>query len=250
MGIGKEFMDTLNAKLLAIIRNLQDPRQQVELSIKQLQDLLNQSMSAAAEVGGQAGLMRAKAAQEQHEADDFANSARLAVQRAKRERDSGNVEEAQGYENAARQALTLQMQNQDIADQYAQQASALEDQARQMSEQIAKIRLLITKLQARKQAVIATELQAEATRKIGQTQQGIQTLDDILDTFQRMEDKATLNLKTEQARVRLAQDPMRERLDQLNTDARVDEAFARLQASAGENSTGTNQLPPRSVGEK
>ena len=45
MGIAKEFVDTLQAKVLAVVRSLQDPNQQVELAIKQLQDLLKDSVT-------------------------------------------------------------------------------------------------------------------------------------------------------------------------------------------------------------
>ena len=61
MSIAKEFVDTMQAKVLAVVRSLQDPNQQVELAIKQLQDLLQDSVNKAAEVAGQAGLMREKA---------------------------------------------------------------------------------------------------------------------------------------------------------------------------------------------
>ncbi len=231
MGIGKEFFDTLQAKVLAVIRSLQDPKQQVELAIKQLEDLLNDSLNRAAEVAGEAGLIRQKAVWEQKQADDFAHSARLAMKRAKDEQAKGDEKEAAEYEDAARQALEMQLQHQDVANQYKQQADALDVQVAKLRDELSKLRLLIHKLKARKAAVVATEAQAAAVRKIGQVAQGAADLDDILSMFERMEDKATLQLKTAQARVELAKDPVREKLAKLTYDSRVEEELQKLRES-------------------
>lgn len=229
--IGKEFVDTIQAKILDIIRGLQDPRQQVELSIKQLENVLEEAMNNAAQVSGQAGLIRSKAKAEQKTADDFAASARLAMKKAKSAREAGDNKEADELEAAAKQALLMQMTRQDLANQYNAQADELDKQVARLTDEIAKLRLLIAKLKARKEAVIATEVQAAAVRAVGRAQQGADVLDDILATFERMEDKATLRLKTEQARAALARDPLAEKLDQVTADARVEEAFEQLKKS-------------------
>jgi phage shock protein A len=228
MGIAKEFADTLQAKVLAVIRSLQDPKQQVELAIKQLEDLLNDSVNKAAEAAGEAGLIRQKYLWEQKQADDDANSARLAMAKAKDLHAKGDEKNATEYEDAARQALQMKLQHQDIADQYHQQADSLDEQVAKLRDEIAKLRLLIQKLKARKAAVAATEAQTAAVRKIGQVAQGAADLDDILNTFERMEDKATLQLKTAQAKVEMAKDPVAEKLAKLTYDARVDEEFEKL----------------------
>lgn len=228
MGIAKEFADTLQAKVLAVIRSLQDPKQQVDLALKQLEGLLNDSVNKAAEAAGEAGLIRQKYMWEQKQADDDANSARLAVNKAKDLRLKGNEKEATEYEDAARQALQMKLQHQDLADQYHQQADSMDEQVNKLREEISKLRLLIQKLKARKSAVAATEAQAAAVRKIGQVAQGAADLDDILNTFERMEDKATLELKTAQAKAEFAKDPVAEKLAKLTYDSRVDEEFEKL----------------------
>jgi phage shock protein A len=232
MSIGKEITDTLQAKVLAIVRSLQDPKQQVELAIKQLEDLLADSVNRTAEVAGQAGLLHQKATWEQKQADDFANSARLAVARSKSDAAAGNAKDAAEYEDAARQALQMQLQHQDVANQYKQQAEALDAQVAQLRDEISKLRLLIQKLQARKAAVAATEAQTAAVQQIGKVAQGASNLDDILSTFERMEDKSTLQLKTAQAKVELAKDPIAEKLSKLTYDARVDEELQKLKDRA------------------
>lgn len=229
MGIGKEFVDTLQAKVLAVVRSLQDPKQQVELAIKQLQELLKDSVSKAAEVAGEAGLIREKASWEQKKADDFSHSAILAVSRAKVERAKGDEKEASEYEDAARQAIQIKLQHQDLADQYKAQADALDVQVAKLREEISKLRLLISQLQARKAAVTAKQAQAAAIQKIGQVAQGAADLDDIINMFERMEDKATLQLKTAQAKVELSKDPVADKLAKLTYDSRVEEEMAKLQ---------------------
>jgi phage shock protein A len=228
MSIAKEFMDTLQAKVLAVIRSLQDPKQQVDLAIKQLQDLLNEAINKAAELAGQAGLLRDKASWEQRKADDFDRSARLAVAKAKEERSKGDDKEAADYEQAARQALAMKLQHADIAAQYRGQADALDEQVARLRDEIAKLRLLINQLMARKELVAAKETQAAALQKIGQIAAGARDLDDVIDMFERMEDKATLRLKTAQARVEMTKDPIAEKLAKLTEDSRVDEEFNRL----------------------
>lgn len=228
MGIAREFADTLQAKVLAVIRSLQDPKQQVDLAIKQLEDLLADSLNKAAEVQGEAGLIRQKYTWEANQANDFAQSARLAMARAKKERESSDEKEASEYEDAARQALEMQLQHQDVANQYREQADSLDAQVLKLRDELSKLRLLIHKLKARKAAVVATEAQAAAVRKIGQVAQGASDLDEILSTFERMEDKATLQLKTAQARVELAKDPIAEKLAKLTYDSRVEEEFQKL----------------------
>jgi|GEM_PF-4717433 len=232
MGISKEFFDTLQAKVLAVVRSLQDPKQQVDLAIKQLQDLLQDSVNKAAEVAGEAGLIHEKATWEQKKADDFAHSAALAVARAKEERAKGDEKEASEYEDAARQAIQMKLQHQDLAASYTEQANALDVQVAHLREEISKLRLLISQLQARKAAVAAKEAQTAALRKIGQVAQGAADLDDVLDMFERMEDKATLQLKTAQAKVDMAKDPVAEKLNKLTYDARVEEEMKKLQGEA------------------
>ena len=229
MGIGKEFVDTLQAKVLAVVRSLQDPKQQVELAIKQLQDLLQDSVNKAAEVAGEAGLIGEKAQWEQKKADDFAHSAALAVARARSERAAGDEKEATEYEDAARQAVQMKLMHQDLADQYKQQADALNTQVAKLREEISKLRLLISQLQARKAAVAGKQAQTAALQKIGQVAQGAADLDGILSMFERMEDKATLQLKTAQAKVELAKDPVAEKLAKLTYDSRIEEEMAKLQ---------------------
>jgi len=228
MSIAKELADTLQAKVLAIVRSLQDPKQQVDLAIKQLEDLLADSVNKTADVAGQAGLLHQKAIWEQKQADDFAYSARLAVSRSKADTAAGKDKDAAEYEDAARQALQMGLQHQDLAAQYKQQAEALDAQVAQLRDEISKLRLLIQKLKARKSAVEATEAQTAAVRQIGKVAQGASSLDDILTTFERMEDKSTLQLKTAQAKVDLAKDPVAEKLDKLTYDARVDEELQKL----------------------
>lgn len=229
MGIANEFFDTLQAKVLAVVRSLQDPKQQVELAIKQLQDLLRDSVNKAAEVAGEAGLVREKAGWEQKKADDFAHSSVLAVSRAKTERAKADEKEAAEYEDAARQAIQLKLQHQDLANSYREQADALDAQVMRLREEISKLRLLISQLQARKSVVAAKQAQAAAVRKIGQVAMGAADLDEVLTMIERMEDKATLQLKTAQAKVELAKDPVAEKLAKLTYDARVDEEMRRLQ---------------------
>ena len=229
MGIGKEFVDTLQAKVLAVVRSLQDPKQQVELAIKQLQDLLQDSVNRAAEVAGQAGLIREKANWEQKKAENFAHSAALAVNKAASERTAGDEKEATEYEDAARQAIQMRLMHQDLADQYKQQADGLDAQVTNLREEISKLRLLISQLQARKAAVTAKQAQTAAIQKIGQVAQGAADLDDILSMFERMEDKATLQLKTAQAKVEMAKDPVAEKLAKLTYDSRVEEEMRKLQ---------------------
>ncbi len=229
MGIAKEFADTLQAKVLAVVRSLQDPKQQVDLAIRQLQDLLQDSVTKAAEVAGEAGLIREKSTWEQKKADDFAHSAALAVNKAKSERASGDEKEATEYEDAARQAIQIRLQHQDLAGQYKEQADSLDAQVTKLREEINKLRLLISQLQARKAAVSAKQAQTAALQKIGQVAQGAADLDDILNMFERMEDKATLQLKTAQAKVELAKDPVADKLAKLTYDARVEEEMQKLQ---------------------
>jgi phage shock protein A len=228
MGIAKEFFDTLEAKALAIVRSLQDPKQQVELAIKQLQDLLQDSLNKAAEVAGEAGLVREKSSWEQKKADDFAHSAALAVSKAKSERAGGDEKEATEWEDAARQALQMKLQHQDLANSYREQADALDVQVARLRDEINKLRMLIQQLQARKAVVSAKQAQAAAVRKIGQVAVGAADLDDVLTMIERMEDKATLELKTAQAKVDLAKDPIAEKLTKLTYDARVEEELAKL----------------------
>jgi len=229
MGIAKEFFDTLQAKVLSVVRSLQDPKQQVELAIKQLQDLLQDSVNKAAEVAGEAGLIREKANWEQKRADNFAQSAALAVARASTERAAGDEKEATEYEDAARQAIQMKLQHQDLATSYKDQADGLETQVVRLREEISKLRLLISQLQARKAAVAAKQAQAAAIQKIGKVAQGAADLDDVLTMVERMEDKATLQLKTAQAKVELAKDPIAEKLAKLTYDARVEEEMKKLQ---------------------
>ena len=229
MGIAKEFFDTLQAKVLAVVRSLQDPKQQVDLAIKQLQDLLQDSVNKAAEVAGEAGLIREKSTWEQRKADDFAHSAALALARSKDERARGDEKEAAEYEDAARQALQMKLQHQDLASSYREQADALDAQVTRLREEISKLRLLISQLQARKAAVAAKQAQAAAIQKIGQVAVGASDLDDVLNMFERMEDKVTLQLKTAQAKVELAKDPIAEKLAKLTYDARVEEELKKLQ---------------------
>lgn len=231
MGIGKEFVDTLQAKVLAVVRSLQDPNQQVELAIKQLQDLLKDSVTKAAEVAGQAGLIRDKASWEQKNADNFAHSSVLAVAKASTERTAGDEKEASEYEDAARQAIQMKLQHQDLADQYKQQADMLDEQVLKLREEISKLRLLIVQLQARKSAVAAKQATTAAIQKIGQVAQGASDLDDVLNMFERMEDKATLQLKTAQAKVEMAKDPVAEKLAKLTYDSRVEEEMKKLQGN-------------------
>jgi phage shock protein A len=228
MGIGKEFFDTMQAKVLAVVRSLQDPKQQVELAIKQLQDLLQESVNKTAEVSGQAGLISEKAMWEQKKADDFAHSAALAVARAKTELAAGDEKESGEYEEAARQAIQMKLVHQDLADQYKQQASSLNAEVTRMRQEISKLRLLITQLDARKAAVVGKQVQTAALQKIGQMAMGAANLDGILTMVERMEDKATLQLKTAQAKVELAKDPVAEKLDKLTYDSRVEEEMAKL----------------------
>jgi len=232
MSITKEFFDTLQAKVLAVVRSLQDPKQQVELAIKQLQDLLQDSVNKAAEVAGEAGLIHEKATWEQKKADDFAHSAALAVRKAKDERALGDEKEATEYEDAARQAIQMRLQRQDLADSYKQQGDALDVQVATLREEINKLRLLISQLQARKAAVAAKQAQTAAIQKIGQVAQGAADLDDILSMFERMEDKATLQLKTAQAKVDLAKDPIADKLAKLTYDSRVEEEMQKLKDRA------------------
>jgi len=229
MSIGKEFADTLQAKVLAVVRSLQDPNQQVELAIKQLQDLLQDSVNKAAEVAGEAGLIHEKATWEQKKADDFAHSAALAVAKAKDERARGDEKEATEYEDAARQAIQIKLQHQDLAGSYSEQAASLDVQVAKLREEISKLRLLISQLQARKAAVAAKQAQAAAIQKIGQVAQGAADLDDVLNMFERMEDKATLQLKTAQAKVDMAKDPVADKLAKLTYDSRVEEEMKKLQ---------------------
>ena len=91
--------------------------------------------------------------------------------------------------------------------------------------------MLISQLQARKSAVVAKQAQAAAIQKIGQVAQGASDLDDILQTFERMEDKATLQLKTAQAKADLAKDPVAEKLAKLTYDARVEEEMQKLKGA-------------------
>lgn len=230
MGITKEVVDTLQAKVLAIVRSLQDPKQQVDLAIKQLQDLLADSVNKAAEVAGEAGLIREKAGWEQRKADEFNHSAALAVGKATSERTAGDEKEAAEWEDAARQAIQVRLQHQDLATQYKQQADELDVQVRKLRDEIGKLRLLISQLQARKSAVAAKQAQTAAIQRIGQVAQGAANLDDVLGMIERMEDKATLQLKTAQAKTELAKDPVAEKLAKLTYDSRVEEELAKLKA--------------------
>jgi phage shock protein A len=231
MSIAKEFVDTMQAKVLAVVRSLQDPNQQVELAIKQLQDLLADSVTKAAEVAGQAGLLHEKATTEQKKAYEFSRSASLAVNKAAAERASGDEKEATEWEDAARQAIQMKLQHEDLATQYAEQANGLDAQAAQLRQEISKLRLLISQLQARKSSIAAKQAQAAAIQKIGQAAQGASNLDDVLATFERMEDKATLQLKTAQAKADLARDPVAEKLDKLTYDSRVEEELQKLKGA-------------------
>lgn len=231
MSITKEFVDTLQAKVLAVVRSLQDPNQQVELAIKQLQDLLADSVTKAAEVVGQAGLLHEKANTEQKKAAEFSRSASLAVSKAAAERAAGDEKEATEWEDAARQAIQMKLQHEDLATQYAEQANGLDAQAAKLRDEIGKLRLLISQLQARKASIAAKQAQTAAIQKIGQAAQGASDLDDILQTFERMEDKATLQLKTAQAKADMARDPVAEKLSKLTYDSRVEEELQKLKGA-------------------
>ena len=228
MGITKELVDTLQAKVLAVVRSLQDPKQQVDLAIKQLQDLLADSVNKAAEAAGEAGLIREKSGWEQKKADEFAKSASLAVAKATSERTAGDEKEATEWEDAARQAIQVRLQHQDLATQYKEQADGLDVQVAKLRDEIGKLRLLISQLQARKSAVAAKQAQTAAIQKIGQVAQGAANLDDVLGMIERMEDKATLQLKTAQAKTELSKDPVAEKLAKLTYDSRVEAELAKL----------------------
>lgn len=232
MGIGKEFVDTVQARVLGVIRSLQDPKQQVELAIKQLQDILADALNKTAEFAGETGLIHEKATYEQRKADDFGSSAKQAMAKANSEHASGDEREAAEWEEAARQAVAMKLQHQDLADSYSAQAASMDDQLIKLRKEIADLRLLITKLQARKERVVATQAQAAAFQRIGKVAQGASNLSDVLDMFDRMEDRATLQLKTAQAKVDLAKDPIADKLAALAYDSRVDDEMKKLRGGA------------------
>jgi phage shock protein A len=211
---------------------MQDPKQQIDLAIKQLEGLLADSLNSAAEVAGEAGLLHQKANWEQRQRDDFARKAALAVQKAKEEHAKGDEQEAAEWEDAAREAIQTKLLHQDLAAQYEEQADALDAQVVRLRGELGKLRLLIQKLRVRKEVVVAKEAQTAALRKIGQVAIGAVDLDDVLTTMERMEDKATVRLETAKARVELARDPVAEKLDKLTYDARVEAEMAKLKGGA------------------
>jgi phage shock protein A len=222
MGIARRVAELYQIKVNALLDRVEDPRQTLDYSYAQQQELLRRMQAAVAEVAASRRRAQLQEGELRRTADRLRSQADQAV--------------AAGREDLGREALRLRAETAAHADDVAEEQAGLRAEEERLSDAARRLEARIEAFRYRKEAIKAAYTAARATA----TGTALEDAGDVTEATRRAEDQtAALRARAEalgeQISTGRAQTiPLRdagriqEQLDAITRDAAVEEDLARI----------------------
>jgi phage shock protein A len=137
-----------------------------------------------------------------------------------------------GDEELAKAALSRKVQAQKLAEQYAEQERAQEEQVSAMQEALVQLETRIAEVKAKKELIIAKKNRAQTQEALQRTAQSMGRIT-AMDKLDQLEEKVDDRLNQAEAMAKLEQGSLEARFRDLEKDTEVDAELAELKRKMG-----------------
>lgn len=137
-----------------------------------------------------------------------------------------------GDEELAKAALGRKVQAQKLAEQYAEQEQAQEQQVNAMQDALVQLETRIAEVKAKKELIIAKKNRAQTQEALQRTAQSMGRIT-AMDKLDQLEERVDDDLARAEAMAKLEQGSLEARFKDLEKDTEVDSELAELKRKMG-----------------
>ncbi len=218
MSILGRISDLISANVNAMLDKAEDPEKMANEYLRQLtNELYEVRTNVAAAMADEAKLEQRRIASSA-EVTQWATKAEAALRA--------------GDEELAKAALGRKVQAQKLADQYAEQERAQEEQVSAMQEALVQLETRIAEVKAKKELIIAKKNRAQTQEALQRTAQSMGHIT-AMDKLDQLEERVDDQLNKAEAMAKLEQGSLEARFKDLEKDSEVDAELAELKRKMG-----------------
>jgi phage shock protein A len=218
MSILGRISDLISANVNAMLDKAEDPEKMANEYLRQLTNELYEVRTNVAAAMADEAKLEQRRISSQAETTQWSMKAEAALR--------ANDEEL------ARAALGRKVQAQKLAEQYAEQEQAQEQQVTAMQEALVQLETRIAEVKAKKELIIAKKNRAQTQEALQRTAQSMGRIT-AMDKLDQLEERVDDQLNRAEAMAKLEQGSLEARFQDLEKDTEVDSELAELKRKMG-----------------
>jgi phage shock protein A len=218
MSILGRISDLISANVNAMLDKAEDPEKMANEYLRQLtNELYEVRTNVAAAMADETKLEQRRISSE-GEVTQWTSKAEAALRA--------------GDEELAKAALGRKVQAQKLAQQYAEQERAQEEQVNAMQDALVQLETRIAEVKAKKELIIAKKNRAQTQQALQRTAQSMGRIT-AMDKLDQLEERVDDDLAKAEAMAKLEQGSLEARFKNLEQDTEVDSELAELKRKMG-----------------
>jgi phage shock protein A len=219
MGIFSRFTDIINSNINNLLDKAEDPAKMVRLIIQEMEDTLVEVRSNSAKTLADKKELTRQVTRLEKDALQWQEKAELALSKAR--------------EDLARAALVEKKKSSDSAQALLEELTHTDEHISKLQNEISQLQDKLTDAKARQKAILVREQSASSRLKIKENIHS-NRVNDALNRFDHYERKID-NIEAEVESYDIAGKSLADEIDDLASDAKVDDELAQLKAKLKES---------------
>jgi phage shock protein A len=219
MGIFSRFTDIINSNINNLLDKAEDPAKMVRLIIQEMEDTLVEVRSSSAKTLADKKELTRQVTRLEKEALQWQEKAELALSKDR--------------EDLARAALVEKKKSSESAQALLEELTHTDEHISKLQNEISQLQDKLTDAKARQKAILVREQSASSRLKIKENIHS-NRVNDALNRFDHYERKID-NIEAEVESYDMAGKSLADEIDDLATDAKVDDELAQLKAKLKES---------------
>lgn len=207
MGFLQRLWRIIKANINSVLQKTEDPEKILEQAVSDMQEDLVKLRQAVAQAIASQKRTERQANQAKNTAEEWKKRAQLALEK--------------GNEELAREALTRRQNYQQTADSLGEQLEQQNQVIDKLKADMRKLESKISEAKNKKDMYIARARSAEATQRVSEFMQGVNT-GSSLSAFEQMEEKVTEMEASAEATAEMGQDDIEQQFASLEQGGSVD----------------------------